>query len=183
MFISKVSDLLNTVNKVFSSHSLENPRGSERPHHTQRVSCGRTASRKASEINRPFHGFFQLLTYASFGKIRRHHWKERLKIIKIAKFESNLLKANGDRAPQSCEIFQTFCRDRFRFASRPMRRNNWYFNSFLAHGWRRGSRMALDHSLSLIYSLNSGLKIRLLPPLLCIAFVPSALCAYVFGRL
>ena len=69
------------------------------------------------------------------------------------------------------------------FASRPMRRNNWYFNSFLAHGWRRGSRMALDHSLSLIYSLNSGLKIRLLPPLLCIAFVPSASCAYVFGRL
>ena len=43
--------------------------------------------------------------------------------------------------------------------------------------------MALDHSLSLIYSLNSGLKIRLPPPLLFIAFVPSASCAYVFGRL
>ena len=45
------------------------------------------------------------------GKIRRRHWKERFKIITIAKFESNLLKANGDRAPRSCEIFQTFCRD------------------------------------------------------------------------
>ena len=45
------------------------------------------------------------------GKIRRRHWKERLKITKIAKFESNLLKANVDRAPRSCEIFQTFCRD------------------------------------------------------------------------
>ena len=44
-------------------------------------------------------------------KIRRRHLKERLKIITIAKFESNLLKANGDRAPRSCEIFQTFCRD------------------------------------------------------------------------
>ena len=34
------------------------------------------------------------------GKIRRHHCKERLKISTIAKFESNLLKANGDRAPE-----------------------------------------------------------------------------------
>ena len=81
------------------------------------------------------------------------------------------------------KIFRYSFQYRFRFASRLMRRINWYFNSFLAHGWRRGSRMALDHSLSLIYSLNSGSKIRLLPPLLCIAFVPSALCAYVFGRL
>ena len=233
------------------------------------------------------------------GKIRRRHWKERFKIITIAKFESNLLKANGDRAPRSCEIFQTFCRDghwcwgaslgaqfsqvwghnfpkytlarvrriqstchlqhlylamlpiwrrffhygvdRFSltgpcrspskiektvFRQRTPRstiwtpgtgygrvdwNRSWYpsllagkrysdtvfnigsdlpvdqcdatFNSFLANGWRRGSRMALDHSLSLLYSLNSGLKIRLLPPLLCIAFVTSASCAYVFGRL
>ena len=222
------------------------------------------------------------------GKIRRRHCKGRLKIITIAKFESNLLKAYGDRAPRSCEIFQTFCRDGhwcwgaslgaqfsqiylgsrktytnyvsltalifgnvtnlkalFPLWCRPIFPNwsvskiektvfrqrtprstiwtpgtagygrvdwnrSWYpsllagkrysdtvfnigsdlpvdqcdatFNSFLAHGWRRGSRMALDHSLSLIYSLNSGLKIRLLPPLLCIAFVPSASCAYVFGR-
>lgn len=222
------------------------------------------------------------------GKIRRRHCKERLKIITIAKFESNLLKAYGDRAPRSCEIFQTFCRDGhwcwgaslgaqfsqiylgsrktytnyvsltalifgnvtnlkalFPLWCRPIFPNwsvskiektvfrqrtprstiwtpgtgygrvdwnrSWYpsllagkrysdtvfnigsdlpvdqcdatFNSFLAHGWRRGSRMALDHSLSLIYSLNSGLKIRLLPPLLFIAFVPSASWAYVFGRL
>ena len=45
------------------------------------------------------------------GKIRRRHCKGRLKIITTAKFESNLLKAYGDRAPRSCENFQTFCRD------------------------------------------------------------------------
>ena len=31
-----------------------------------------------------------------FGKIRPHHWKEHLKITKIAKFESDLLKTNED---------------------------------------------------------------------------------------
>ena len=41
-------------------------------------------------------------------KIRRHHWKENLKIGKIAKFESDLLKTNEDTAPQSREILQTF---------------------------------------------------------------------------
>ena len=35
-----------------------------------------------------------------FGKIRRHHWKERYKINKIAKFESDLLKTYEDIAPQ-----------------------------------------------------------------------------------
>ena len=32
------------------------------------------------------------------GKVRQHHWKERLKIskIKIALFESDLLKTNQD---------------------------------------------------------------------------------------
>ena len=34
------------------------------------------------------------------GKIRRHHCKERFKISTMAKFGSNLLKANGDRAPE-----------------------------------------------------------------------------------
>ena len=43
-----------------------------------------------------------------FGKIRRHHWKERLKISIIAKFESDLLKTNEATAPQSREILQTF---------------------------------------------------------------------------
>ena len=42
------------------------------------------------------------------GKIRRHHWKERLKINKIAKFESDLLKTNEDIASYSREILQTF---------------------------------------------------------------------------
>ena len=43
-----------------------------------------------------------------FSKIRQHHWKECLKISKIAKFESDLLKTNDDTAPQSREILQTF---------------------------------------------------------------------------
>ena len=43
-----------------------------------------------------------------FGKIRRHHWKERLKISKIAKFESDRSLASEDIvAPQSCENLQT----------------------------------------------------------------------------
>ena len=43
-----------------------------------------------------------------FGKIRPHHWKQRLKISKSAKFESDLLKANEGTAAQSREILQTF---------------------------------------------------------------------------
>ena len=43
-----------------------------------------------------------------FRKICWHHWKEPLKISKIAKFEKDLLKANEDTAPQSCKILQTF---------------------------------------------------------------------------
>ena len=42
------------------------------------------------------------------GKIRRQHLKERLKISKIAKFESDLVKTGDDIAPQSGEILQTF---------------------------------------------------------------------------
>ena len=42
------------------------------------------------------------------GKIRRHHWKERLKIDKIAKFGSKLLNTNEDIAPESREILKTF---------------------------------------------------------------------------
>ena len=33
------------------------------------------------------------------GTIRRHQWKEHLKINKIAKFECDLLKTNADKAP------------------------------------------------------------------------------------
>ena len=42
------------------------------------------------------------------GKIRRQHLKERLKISKIIKFESDLVKAGDDITPQSSEILQTF---------------------------------------------------------------------------
>ena len=42
------------------------------------------------------------------GKIRPDHWKERLKIIKTDKFESDLLKTHEDIALQSCENLQTF---------------------------------------------------------------------------
>ena len=51
-------------------------------------------------FNRPFYGF---LTFDmdKLGIIRRHHWKERLKISKAAKFESDLLKpvSNEDITP------------------------------------------------------------------------------------
>ena len=43
-----------------------------------------------------------------FGKICQHHWKERLKINKIAKFESDLLKNSEEIAPLIHEISQTF---------------------------------------------------------------------------
>ena len=35
----------------------------------------------------------------NFGNIGPHHWKERFKISKIAKFETDLLKAYKDTAP------------------------------------------------------------------------------------
>ena len=40
--------------------------------------------------------------------MRRYHWKGRLKISKIAKFESDLLKNNEDKALQRRDILQTF---------------------------------------------------------------------------
>ena len=42
------------------------------------------------------------------GETRRHHWKERLKISNIAKFESDLFKTNEDIAPESRKILRTF---------------------------------------------------------------------------
>ena len=42
------------------------------------------------------------------GKIRRYHWKKNLKISKIAKFESDLLKTNDEIATQKREILNTF---------------------------------------------------------------------------
>ena len=35
------------------------------------------------------------------AKVHRHRWKERLKISKVAKFESDRMKTNKDMAPQS----------------------------------------------------------------------------------
>ena len=58
-------------------------------------------------FNRPFHCFFQLLTWTSVGYIRRHQWKECLTTSKIAKFESDLLKTNEETASQSREILVT----------------------------------------------------------------------------
>ena len=40
------------------------------------------------------------------GKIRRHHWKERLNISNNAKFESDTSQAIEDIASQSCETLQ-----------------------------------------------------------------------------
>ena len=39
------------------------------------------------------------------GKIRQLHWKERLEISKIAKFENDLLKTNKDIATQVLHTF------------------------------------------------------------------------------
>ena len=58
-------------------------------------------------LNRPFYGFLPF-DMDKLGIIRRHHWKERLKSSKAAKFESDLLKPNENIAPQSREILQTF---------------------------------------------------------------------------
>ena len=55
-----------------------------------------------------FFFFFSTFDEGKLGEIRRHQWKERLKISKIAKFESELLKTNKDIASQSREILQTF---------------------------------------------------------------------------
>ena len=44
------------------------------------------------------------------AKIRPHHWKRRLKISKINKFERDLLKTNEDIAPQiKTRIFTDVC--------------------------------------------------------------------------
>ena len=50
------------------------------------------------------------------GKIRRIHWKKGLKISKIAKFETDLLKTNEGIAPQSPEVLQTFVQWEAQFA-------------------------------------------------------------------
>ena len=44
----------------------------------------------------------------NLDKLGKIHWKERLKISKITKFESDLFKTNEDTAPQSLEVLQPF---------------------------------------------------------------------------
>ena len=58
--------------------------------------------------NRPFDGFFQLLTWTSWGKSIDTTEKSAFKISKIVKFESDLLKSNEDIASQSHKILQKF---------------------------------------------------------------------------
>ena len=53
---------------------------------------------------------FSMFNMDQLGKIRRHHWKERVKISKIAKFESDLLKTKEDTVPKRRENLQTFVR-------------------------------------------------------------------------
>ena len=50
---------------------------------------------------------FSTFDMDQLGEIRRHHWKERLNISKIAKFESDSFEANEYIFPQSCENLQT----------------------------------------------------------------------------
>ena len=49
------------------------------------------------------------MSWDKLAKIRQHGWKEQLKISKVAKFESDLLKTYEDTALQRREILQTFC--------------------------------------------------------------------------
>ena len=52
--------------------------------------------------------FFSTFDMDKVAKIRHHHCKKRLKISKIAQFESNLLKPNEDIGPQRRKILHTF---------------------------------------------------------------------------
>ena len=58
--------------------------------------------------HRPLYVFF--FNFGQVREIRRHHWKERLEISEIAKFESDLLKTNKDITPHIHDILQTFYR-------------------------------------------------------------------------
>ena len=56
-----------------------------------------------SNTNRPSHGFFSNFWH---GQVRdKHHWKERINISKIAKFQSDLLKINEDITPPRSRNF------------------------------------------------------------------------------
>ena len=50
------------------------------------------------------------MNWDQLAKIRQNGWKERLKISKVAKFESDLLKTYKYTAPQRREIIQNVCK-------------------------------------------------------------------------
>ena len=52
---------------------------------------------------------FSTFDFDNLGKIRRHHWKERLKISKITKFESDLLK-NNEESRRFTDVFNKWWR-------------------------------------------------------------------------
>ena len=59
-----------------------------------------------SNTNRPSHGFFfPTFDMDKLGTNRQHHWKERINISKIAKFQSDLLKINEDITPPRSRNF------------------------------------------------------------------------------
>ena len=51
-----------------------------------------------------------VFSISDMDQLRKVHWKERVKISKIAKFESDLLKTKEDTALKSRENLQTFVR-------------------------------------------------------------------------
>ena len=70
------------------------------------------------------------------GKIRQLRWKECLSVSKIAKFESDLLKTNEDRAPQSRLILQTF-----EWWAPPFKHLNFRIFSELYVHWLKGTSL------------------------------------------
>ena len=52
--------------------------------------------------------FFSTFDKDQLANIHRHCWKERVKISKLAKFESDISEASKDIALESREILQTF---------------------------------------------------------------------------
>ena len=59
---------------------------------------------KAALSNRgPFNMVFSTFQMDHLGRIHQLHWKERLQISKIAKFESDTSQASEVIAQQSCE--------------------------------------------------------------------------------
>ena len=51
---------------------------------------------------------FSTFDMDQLGKIRLHHWKERLEISKTVKFKSVTSEASENIAPKSSENLQTF---------------------------------------------------------------------------